>query len=186
MSCIVAVKTENEIVVGADNLMSGWNSKFHVDGCKLFENDGIIYGFAGGLRLLNLLKHTFEPPLFKRGQSTEDYIHNDYVPAFRELLKINGMLTNEGQVVEGIRFSIIIVIEGSIYELFTDFSIFENGLEYIASGSGQEYAYGSLYSTKTQKAEDRVKMAIEATSFFCPSVGIDSSVEILRQKINND
>ena len=53
----------------------------------------------------------------------------------------------------------------------TDYHVSEVDVDYLAEGSGQQIALGSLYSTSTIKTpRKRVRMALEAAQKFIMSV----------------
>jgi ATP-dependent protease HslVU (ClpYQ) peptidase subunit len=66
---------------------------------------------------------------------------------------------------------LIICIKGQIYEHNAiDMSLSKYNLDYLAMGSGAEYAYGVLYATDKQKnARSRVLQAVNAAIKFNPS-----------------
>jgi ATP-dependent protease HslVU (ClpYQ) peptidase subunit len=66
---------------------------------------------------------------------------------------------------------LIIAVRGQIYEHSSvDMSLSKYTIDYLAMGSGAEYAYGSLYATDKQKnPRNRVVSAVNAAIKFNPS-----------------
>ena len=132
MSCIVAIKTDTEIIVGADNLLTSSAEKWNVNKIKLFQKDGVIFGISGSLLLSNLLRHSFSVPKFTFEQTTDDFVYNTFTNSLRELLIDNNMIDKEHEIKKGQNFGLLLVVKDKIY-VCEDLCIFENGLNYMAT-----------------------------------------------------
>jgi ATP-dependent protease HslVU (ClpYQ) peptidase subunit len=68
---------------------------------------------------------------------------------------------------------IIIAVQntGRIFTMDVDYHVSEVDVDYLAEGSGQQVALGSLFSTSTVKTpRKRVRMALESAAKFIMSV----------------
>ena len=80
-----------------------------------------------------------------------------------------GSGTEEGD--EGGVFLIAVAGTGRIFTMEADFHIGECDIEYMAEGSGQQVALGSLHATSNIKTpRKRVRMALEASAKFIMTV----------------
>jgi ATP-dependent protease HslVU (ClpYQ) peptidase subunit len=170
MSCVAALKQNGKVYVAADSLSSTEDKVCYRKDKKMFKNGKYLIGFCGSIRTGQILQRRFwKPP-------TDIYAVPD---SMMNLLEKKGCMsiTEEGHKNCGCNF--IFATKGEIYEILVDFQLVEPIDDYTAIGSGADFALGSLYSTKgtNLKPEERLKLAIEAASYFSTSVGGEIIIE---------
>jgi ATP-dependent protease HslVU (ClpYQ) peptidase subunit len=164
MSCVAALKQDGKVYVAADSLSSADDKLFYRKDKKLFRNGKYLIGFCGSIRTGQILKNRYwKPP-------ADIYAVPDSL--MRHMERKGCMtVTEEGHKNCGCNF--IFATKTDIYEILVDFQVVEPVDNFTAIGSGSDFALGSLFSTKGTKLkpEERLKMAIEAASYFSASVG---------------
>jgi len=178
MSCVVVLKKDDRILFGADTLVSRYNYANHVKDIKLFKNKYSVYGLVGSARLCNVLKHNFNPPVKKVDESTEEYIHTSYIDELRRCFINSYIMKSDEPYPEDDSGTFLTVIDDRVFKITRNFYV-EEILDYCAIGSGEEYAYGSLFSTIGEKSETRIEKAIKSASYYCPTVGIDNKIDTI-------
>lgn len=186
MTCIVGLIETNketggtEIFVGGDSAAVG--SSHWIDarkGPKVFVKDNFIYGFTSSFRMGDILQYSFVEPLRDPKASIDSYLRNEYVDALRQHFKDKGFITVDKQSEHGGTF--ILGYSGRLFTVESDFQIGESIRSYVAVGSGNSHAQGSLYSTEGMNipARDRIVLALEAAENHVTSVRSPFVVESL-------
>ena len=162
MTCIVAVVEQAIIYFGGDSIsVKDYNKILNRDS-KIFQRNGILIGTCGSVRMRNLLQYRLEIPEYAGGDPME-FLVNDFVVAVRECFKKNGFVQEERgrEMFDG---RILLGFEHDLYVVGCEFDIGRFAEPYCAIGIGEEYAYGSLFSTSQLGLQpfQRLKMALQA------------------------
>lgn len=178
MSCIIALKTPNSIILGADKCAGiHENLQVTIDNRKIFpmvRTAGWI-GTSGDCSSINILEGVFEEPEYLNDEDPYIYLIRDYVPELKDCFEKNKINPSDGMY--GI--DIIIVMKNKFYHICSDLSVMDANLEYLSVGSGSEYAMGSLYSTQGMDPEERILIALKSAEEFCPGVKGPFDIEII-------
>jgi len=180
MTCIVGIKYDGMITLGADSeVVSGYIKGGETQG-KLFERQGFIYGVCGTVRASNILRYKFEEP--KRGSiEIHKYMNVNYVEALTKCLKEAGWDPTEGNEdgtskIDKVNTEMYFLVgyDGHLFKVFSDLCVLEALAEFDATGSGLDVALGSLHATTTikpkMKPEEHLTIALEASDTY--SVGV--------------
>lgn len=171
MTCIVGIIHPDlrTITLGSDTLgSSAYSCESRLDS-KIFTRGNMLFGGAGSFRMINILKYELELPEHQQTVSTDAYMNTVFIRAVRKLFKKHGFL----RVSEGIEtFDGIFMVgyRGCLYIIDSDFQLAIATTPYTSIGSGQDVAKGSLYSTDRFDERDRLRIALEASEQFVPSV----------------
>lgn len=168
MTCIVGIKAEDGLWIGGDSAVSSDNLVQTIADPKVWKRGQFIIGFAGSLRVGQIIKYKMKIPPFNKRPPTE-YMVTGFVDAMRKALKNSGAARKESQE-EAQENQFLIGFKGRLFEIDEAYGVCEINDEYIAIGSGTEYALGSLYTTKSKNPEKRIKAALEAASYFSEGV----------------
>ncbi len=178
MTCIVALKSNGKIYMGADSAgVGGLTLSIRADD-KIFTNGPFIMGGTSSFRALQLLHWKFVPP--KQTQKKDDvkYMCTAFIDAVRKCFKAGGYSTIDNNVETGGNF--LIGYKGNIYEIDSDFQVGQPTDDYICCGCGGQVAKGSLFSSKgVANPQSRVKLALEAAEHF--SAGVRGPFKYLEQ-----
>lgn len=179
MTCVIALIDGNKVYLGGDGAASEDKTGLIVQRVdpKVFKVGQFGIGFVDSFRMGQILQYNWTPPIYKptlNHKSLDKFMKTKFVDSVKEAFKENGFgnfsqSTEEGD--EGGTFIIAVQGTGRIFTMDPDFHIGECDVMYMAEGSGQQVALGSLYSTTNIKSpRKRVRMALEASSKFIMTV----------------
>lgn len=175
MTCIVGIKTEDGIWMGADSLGSTSSFKVNREDTKLFTNGYYTIGYTSSFRMGQLLQYHLSVGEPTPGVSNHEHMVTKFVPAVRALFKEHGY--GSGSDDEGGTF--IVAYNGDLFEIECDFQVGVHRTGIYAVGSGSEVAYGALYASRFLGLgeESSCKLALEAAEHYVPSVQGPFTVE---------
>lgn len=176
MTCIVALRHDKGVTLGADRQgTAGYLTHLSAQP-KISEHSGVLVGGAGSIRLSQVINHELDwDDVTMRLRVDDDplvWAVKKLIPAIRGILGTHAALHTENSVVEYRHSAAIFVVRNRIFVLRGDLQVYENAEPYAAIGSGDEVALGSLWSTDAMKdAAGRVRLALEAADRWISSVG---------------
>ena len=169
MSVLVAIKDKDRVVVGVDTRMSGGNDSyidsynqrpkaFHVD-----KDRTVIVGGVGNIALVDLLGNVMEEHLPKIKEIDRKYIVRYIVPDLVVDLGNYSLKSYNSESPYFMDGTLFIGINNRGYAIHGNGTVDEL-VDYIAMGSGQDAASGSLYTTSSfvMSPEGRIDYAIKA------------------------
>ena len=180
MTCIVALSAGNRVFLGGDSAASDEKSGLILQTTdpKVFKVGQFGVGFVDSFRMGQILQYNWTPPIYKPTagyKNLDKFMRTKFVESVKEAYQEHGygrFGTSAGE--DGDEGGIIIIAvqnTGRIFIMDVDYHVAEVDVEYLAEGSGQQVALGSLFSTSTIKTpRKRVRMALEASSKFIMSV----------------
>ena len=173
MTCIVGVEGKGGAWIGCDSFWGDSGIKSGaIDRPKIFALGSCAVGYAGSLRVPQILEYGAKVRKIRRGEDALSYLVCAIVPALRRALRTNGALgvSRETPGVDAHEASLLLVLRSEIYTIQGDLAVSRALEGYAATGAGEPFALGSLASTKGRKAEDRVRIALEAAAIHSPYV----------------
>lgn len=171
MTCVVGLKTEQGIYIGGDSAVStGDNLVQIMADPKVWSKGQFIFGYAGTLRAGQIIKYNLKIPPVNNREPIE-YMVTAFVDSMRKTLKKAGAAKEEHKEEEHPN-QFLVGFRGHLYELDESYGVCEVADEFVAIGSGTEYALGSLHTTKGLEPDYRILKALEASAHFnnwvCP------------------
>lgn len=180
MSVVIAIKEKDCIYMGCDSQVtigSGKRTLKSVNNFKIWKVDGYpncLMGGVGNFRDLCFLRCTPEiVPEMKLATNTLDYatVVTQIVPAIWQTLVAYGLYQDKPLVVDENRGTgalgsqFLLACGTNLYNIGADGTV-EEVEDYIAIGSGDDLANGSLKTTEDANltAEERIAAAIDAAS----------------------
>ena len=149
MTTVVAAeikgKKRNKVVFASDSQVSFGHRKESLPDGKIIKNGDITFGFAGSVRVLNILKHAKLPPVpkSKRRIDIERWAIQKLIPAMRKALRNEEAIEfDRGEA--NTSSALLIAVNGRLFEVGGDFSYTTNDNRVYAVGSGSSYALGAL------------------------------------------
>lgn len=175
MTCIVALIHENKVFLGGDAAASDKDTGliFQRTDPKVFKVGQYGIGFIDSFRMGQILQYNWAPPIYKPTsgyRNLDKFMRTKFVDSIKEVFKDSGYgnfgpAGSDGD--EGGIFIIAVQGAGRIFTMDSDFHIGEADVQYMAEGSGQELALGSLFTSGTIKTpRKRVRLALEAAEKF--------------------
>lgn len=169
MTCIVAVEHDGTVYMGSDRAGSSSWSIGIVDAPKTFRNGPLLIGYTTSFRMGQILQYGLTVPSHTLDWDVDRWVAIDLMGAVREAFEEHHWNKDNSGVAEGGSF--LVAVEGRAYEVQTDYSAIRNVAGEYATGSGEDFARGSLCSTRGwDDPEARVLAALEAAAECSPSV----------------
>lgn len=176
MTCIVGIKTDDNVLIAGDLQGSSYYVKQDRSDTKVFRVGDFIFGMSGSYRDINLLKYRLKIPRAFDGH-TDEFIHIDFLDAVRQVLRDQGAEIVKDSVSRTHSNILFAYIDANkkprLMCIQGDYQIAETAFDYAAIGSGMEVALGALYGADQRgaMAEDHATIALNAAARFNPYVG---------------
>jgi ATP-dependent protease HslVU (ClpYQ) peptidase subunit len=150
MTTIVGVENADGCVIASDSRVAeGGKVYTHPKMIKAIERGSYIIGGAGDYRALQVVLHGWQPPLVsaKAKQNLYEFVINKVAPSLKTTLSEAGIEFNKpSDSDEKFELSLLIGINGSLFEIDSDFAVAMNDSGLYAIGSGGDYALGALHA----------------------------------------
>ena len=171
MSVVVAIKKDGKVYLGADSQVTRGGTRSTLknpNNYKIWKVDGVdhcLMGHVGAVRDANIIR------LMSGAISNYDVVMNyiDYgfvvkriVPEIVSELKNAGYLKDD-QYLEHMESRFLFIYKDQLYTINTDGCVLEVD-DYVAIGSGEDQAIGSLLSTEDEEPKTRIIKAIKASA----------------------
>ena len=177
MTTIAAIQGDGWVVMGSDSQGTYNDSKrLLMQGGKVYNNNGILIAGCGMGRGLDLMHKAWKAPKPTRKYAdVEDldiWMARTFIPKMRQLFIDAGYdMKDDGEY--AMHESVfLIAVQGVLYIIDDDYSFDREVRGYITSGSGGDYAQGSLFSAKAEiftdieHAKEAMETAIDAAKEF--------------------
>ena len=167
LTCIVGIIEDNKIYIGGDSAFDTTVGIVKSKNPKVYKKGEFIFGVAGYLSVMHALTHVMVFPPCYEHQDPLEYIINSFIPSYRSALHQMGLIEMENGI-ERNRSEILVGFRGRLFNIGTDFSVFENDDDYFAIGSGSLYAMGAFHATKNLRLEPEycLRRALEAAAEY--------------------
>lgn len=170
MTCIVGVidKERREVWIGADSCGASGNNITIRKDTKVFKNGQFLIGGTSSFRMLQLLRFTLKVKK-RKNKGIYNYMCTDFIDAVRKCFVDGGYMQKhtDGDDMGG---TFLVAYSGRLFKVGNDFQVGEGYDNYSATGCGEKYAFGSLYSGSNNKANKRVLNALEAAEHHNGSI----------------
>ncbi len=169
MTCIVAIKSNNQIIMGADSAgIAGYELRIRKDP-KIYKVGEFLFGFTSSFRMGQILGYSFVPPEHRPDYSIEKYMHQVFVDALRDVFHSKGFSRNNSGEESGGTF--LIAYRNHIFQICSDFQVAESIHDFDAVGCGADVALGALFATTTNhNIKERATIALNAAEQFSSGV----------------
>jgi ATP-dependent protease HslVU (ClpYQ) peptidase subunit len=151
MTTIIGVEYANRCVVLGDSRVVGDSKIYsHPDMVKVVTNGNFIIGAAGDVRALQVILHTWKPPVAvaKDKDNLFQFMISKVVPSLKKQLNDYGLLDTKSPD-KDFELYVLIAYNGSIFEIDSDFAVSRSESGYYGIGTGGDYALGALYAGAT-------------------------------------
>jgi ATP-dependent protease HslVU (ClpYQ) peptidase subunit len=150
MTTIVGVQNADGCVVASDSRVAeGGKVYTHPDMVKAVERGSYIIGGAGDYRALQVVLHGWQPPIVTAKAKTNlyEFVINKVAPSLKSTLTEAGIEFNKStENDDKFELQLLIGINGSLFEVDSDFAVAMNDTGLYAIGSGGDYALGALHA----------------------------------------
>lgn len=189
MTCIAGLKYMGCVWIGGDSAAtSSYGNKTIMKGKKIFKRDSFLIGLSGSIHSLNLLRYTMPFPDYEE-MDLEEYLVTKFIPQMQKTFEENGqdIKGDSGERYQG--NTILIASNDRLFKIGQDFQVLETQGDYMACGSGEEYALGAMHVCKDMlelgiiTPQEMIFKALEAATQHCATVA--SPYTILNSKETN-
>lgn len=166
MTCVIAIKKDGVVFMGADSAGSDlYTIRTRIDP-KIHKVGPFMFGFTTSFRMGQLIGHVFKVPDRDPRVPTDKFMCSTFIDAVRECLKAGGYAKKDSEVESGGTF--LVAYEGRIFTIYDDYQVAEGALSYEVVGCGTDMAMGSLYSTQdgSMTPSARIDLALRAAEAF--------------------
>ena len=176
LTIVIALRDakNNRIIMGADN-QATLGQVCYKGGKKLFSLDIPIVdgygdilkfeklhiGLSGNYWLINYLQYGFDVPFMDSNVDFLHYLYNSFFVSLSDALSSKMLLPIYDSELDS-ESGMLMVFEGRIYHIFSNFSIMEVVEDFEVEGSGSEVAVGSLATNLMFGIDDRLEMVRQA------------------------
>ena len=191
MTTIAAIQGDGWVVMGADTqgTYNDYRKVFMKDD-KVVENNGILIAGCGIGRGMNLLQRAWKAPK-PRANMTEEQLDawmiKTFLPGMRKLFIDNGYdMKDDGDYAQ-FENVFLVAVQGVLYIIDEDYSYDRDIRNYITSGSGGDFAQGSLFQasksssklfTDIEYAKKAMTIAIDAAKEFDINSGGETRIYV--------
>ena len=165
MTCIAVVRQDKAVYMAGDRGASTEDSILTLKAPKVFKIGPYLFGYAGTMDG-ERMRHNFKPPVPKTNVNLEKFMYTDFLISLRNFYENWWVdISKESD------FGMLIAFKGRIFEHNAfDMSLTEYDEDYLAMGSGSDFALGSLWTTQHQKnGKRRAQLAVEAAVKYSTS-----------------
>lgn len=183
MTCLAMLKDKkgNFWFAGDRRMSWGMHKAIKSPKPKITKRNGVMLAGTGDAALCDLVVNHFPIPDVVYDKWVQGYMFDTFVPKLKEFLKANGRLDKDGETLSRGDASIVVGVEGKLFDLTLDESIicYVHVEAPYAAGCGGQLALGSLLTTEGTKMniKDRLKLALRVAAKASP--GCDGHIDIL-------
>jgi ATP-dependent protease HslVU (ClpYQ) peptidase subunit len=162
MTCIAGIMKEGKVYLAGERGASEGNYIVPIDKPKIWKNGPYIFGYAGTFDS-QIIQYNFNPPAPEG--NIDKFMHTKFLRALKTFYSEWDMGGKDSEV------SLLIGVKGRLYEHDAeDLTMISYDREFIAIGSGADYAMGSLHATRNHKdPKRRLALAIDAACQYSTS-----------------
>lgn len=158
MSIVVGLKHKDKVWLACDKQITAGNMKVFLSGShnKVFpviDREGIIIGGVGFLRGINLLETNnsyIDELSYLKDEIDYSYMVNAFPILLNKVFMDAGFVSANDEELR-LKGAVLVGVYDKLYAVDSDASVMEVG-NYVAIGTGEEFAYGSLNSEITKYA----------------------------------
>lgn len=190
MTCIIAFKGRNGIVMGADSQSIGW-MKYGLKTTprhsrKLFYVGETLMACAGSGRISELMQYKLADNITTY-PAEEDDIHKwmctVFIDAVRKTLQDGGAKKKEDEIETASGGLLLVALRGRIFSVFEDFQVLERNDSFAAGGSGEPVAIGAIQALLDCGQTDDKKIVLSALKAAAKhSIGVGGPFTILSER----
>lgn len=188
MTTIAAIQGTNWVVMGAESqgTYNEYRTIFMKDD-KVVNNNGVLIAGCGVGRGMNLMQRGWVAPKPRKGltaDALDTWMVKTFLPKMRKVLVDGGYDMKDLNEYAHYDNVFIVAIHGTVYIIDEDYSIDRDSRHYITSGSGGDFAQGSLYNhgpelfTNLEYAKKAMETAINAAKEFDSNSGGETRIYV--------
>ena len=167
MTIIVAVRDSDHVLVGADDRGTSEKGQTFPGVTKVWKCGQLVIGVSGPVRASNLLyDHPQLAAIETTGKDPLTVMTQEVIPIIKTAYttKAKSIFPWKRKAITAGNWCVIVAFGQSIFLVDPNFAAVPSSRSYMAIGSGQQFACGSLHETEDMLPPVRVRRAIVAAS----------------------
>jgi ATP-dependent protease HslVU (ClpYQ) peptidase subunit len=162
MTCIAGIMKDGKVYLAGERGASEGSYIVPIDKPKIWKTGAYIFGYSGTFDG-QLLQYNFNPPAIEG--NFDKFMHGKFLKSLKEFYSEWDLGGKDSEL------SLIIGVKGKLYEHDSDsLTLVSYERDYLAIGSGADFAMGSLHATQTHKdPKRRLTLALNAACDFSTS-----------------
>lgn len=167
MTCIVGLESRNTVYIGGDSAATAGDlSQMIIAEKKVFKRGEFVFGICGTPKVMDTMRFNLVIPENDGSKSDRAYLSSDFIAAFREQLKVDGVLNHDPQHGEYFQGAFLMGYRGKLYRIESNLQIVTAAYGFDSVGSGADIALGNLHASKGKfsNPKKRIVSALEASA----------------------
>lgn len=171
MSCVVGIVRRGGILIGADMYSCRENRVITNIDQKVFNiQDKMLIGYSGHRRAGQVVEQELHVPRKRKAWTDMQFLTKSILPQIARSIRKHRLYEDDTKKTPP-DINFLVAYMGILYRVEPDLAISIPKDGYDAIGAGEEYALGSLFSTRRQRSpEKRIQVALQASAKHCPWV----------------
>ena len=175
MTLIVGLEnSDGKVYIGSDNGIFGGDDKWNAHEDKVFRKRNYLIGCAGSIRLGQIIRYHFDPPIFKSGNIYKFLVNRFVKNLVNCIHKYSPDIYSEVGA-KDIDLEILLGYKGKIFTIGNDLGVYRDvANKFNVIGANGDVAKGVLFASeklsKDLHPEQRIKLAFEGTAKFTTTV----------------
>ncbi len=159
MTCIAGIAKDGKVYLAGERGASEGTYIVSIDRPKIWKTGKYIFGYSGTFDA-QVIEYNFNPP--EPEGNIDKFMHGKFLKSLKAFYNEWEIGGKESEI------SLLIGIKGKLYEHDAeDLTMLSYDRDYIAIGSGSDYAMGSLHATRNHKdPKRRLTLALDAACEF--------------------
>lgn len=168
MTCIASYRDLlGNIYMGGDSIAFNEYSYVTLNTPKVFIKNKMIFGFAGYLRMGQILQYDFSIPVHPENMDDYTYLISIFLDVLMNKYeeKKYAQISENTSIVPG---TFLIGYNKKIYKIEDNFQILETNRNYEATGCGEDFALGAFWVLEKKKMDPmkKIELALDCSSNF--------------------
>lgn len=146
MTTVVAIQHQDGVTMIADSqINSAGQPYFHSDMVKVVQRNKYLIGVAGRVVALQAIQNSWNPPALSASYkgTLYNFVITKVIPSLKSFID-ESKLFSDKEKEDGDLFSILLAINGQVFEIDQDYAVARRESGVYAIGSGADYALGAL------------------------------------------
>jgi ATP-dependent protease HslVU (ClpYQ) peptidase subunit len=162
MTCIAGIMKDGKVHLAGERGASEGSYIVSIDKPKIWKSGPYVFGYAGTFDA-QIIQYNFVPPTPEG--NVDKFMHGKFLKSLKEFYNEWDIGGKDSEI------SLLIGIKGKLYEHEAEgFTMISYDRDYVAIGSGADYAIGSLHATQNHKdPKRRLALALGCSIEFSSS-----------------
>ena len=145
MTTVIAIQHQDGVTMIADSQINAAGQPyFHSDMVKIISRGKYLIGVAGRVVALQAIQNSWTPPsLGTYKGKLYNFVITKVIPSLKSFID-DSKLFSDKEKEDGDLFSILLAINGEVFEIDQDYAVARRESGVYAIGSGSDYALGAL------------------------------------------